>query len=118
MKYCPNKKKQSGFGQPPAAFRQPPAAFGQYHYQKSFERNPQQKKKVFNQPKDAQTFRKSNRFRHHPKARVAYIEDIEEEGEDEEEDNVPSLAARTACLSEEQREQWVKEMKDMGINFQ
>ena len=113
---CPKKKRQFGFGQPPAAFGQPPAAFGQYHYQKPFKPNPQFKKKTFNQPKNTQGFRKSQRFKHHPKARVAYIDDIEEE-EEEEEESVPSLAARTARLSEEQREQWVQEMKDMGINF-
>jgi hypothetical protein len=36
----------------------------------------------------------------------------------EEEEEVQSLAVRTAKLSDEQKEQWVSEMKDIGINFQ
>jgi hypothetical protein len=46
------------------------------------------------------------------------IEEVEEEEEEEEpEEDVPSLAIRTARLSEDQREQWLTEMRDMGINF-
>jgi hypothetical protein len=36
----------------------------------------------------------------------------------EEEEEVQSLAVCTAKLSDEQKEQWVSEMKDVGINFQ
>jgi hypothetical protein len=36
----------------------------------------------------------------------------------EEEEEVQSLAVRTAKLSDKQKEQWVFEMKDVGINFQ
>jgi hypothetical protein len=36
----------------------------------------------------------------------------------EEEEEVQSLAVHTAKLSDEQKEQWVSEMKDIGINFQ
>ena len=32
-------------------------------------------------------------------------------------DDVPSLAARTAKLNEGQRETWLKEMRQLGINF-
>jgi hypothetical protein len=36
----------------------------------------------------------------------------------EEEEEVQSLVVRTAKLSDEQKEQWVSKMKDVGINFQ
>jgi hypothetical protein len=36
----------------------------------------------------------------------------------EEEEEVQSLTVRTAKLSDKQKEQWVSEMKDVGINFQ
>jgi hypothetical protein len=43
---------------------------------------------------------------------------VEEDRENEDEDSdVASLAARTARLSENQHEQWVQEMNDMGIHF-
>jgi hypothetical protein len=43
---------------------------------------------------------------------------VEEGGENEDEDSdVASLAARTARLSKNQREQWVQEMNNMGIHF-
>jgi hypothetical protein len=53
-----------------------------------------------------------------------YIEEVEE-GEDNEvsdaptsrDGKVPDLAACTAQLSEDQREQWIEEMNIMGINF-
>ena len=52
------------------------------------------------------------------RARAAHIEEIEEQEEEEsEDDDVPSLAARTARLSEGGREQWIQEMNDLGINF-
>jgi len=121
-KDCPNQKKQfnlpkqfsrfdqsssrsdqvrSGYGQPPS---------GSSH---SF------KKKSFNQPKRTSGFRKYNKppqFKYTSQARTAHIEEVEEEEEPKEED-ISSLAARTARLSEDQRDQWVNEMKDIGINF-
>jgi len=45
--------------------------------------------------------------------RSAHIEEI---SEDDEED-IPELAARAAKFNEGQREQWVEEMKSLGINF-
>jgi hypothetical protein len=43
---------------------------------------------------------------------------VEEGKENEDKDSdVASLAACTARLSEDQREQWVQEMNDMGIHF-
>jgi hypothetical protein len=55
---------------------------------------------------------------------MAYIEEVEE-GEDKEvsdaptsrDSEVPDLAAHTARLSEDQREQWIEEINTMGINF-
>jgi hypothetical protein len=35
----------------------------------------------------------------------------------EEEEEVQSLAVRTARLTDEKKEQWVSEMRDVGINF-
>lgn len=68
-----------------------------------------------------------NQFKSHyvkPQARVASIEEIEEESDqdeeeeyDEEQSDIPSIAARTAKFSEEEREQWLQEMRDRGINF-
>jgi hypothetical protein len=50
---------------------------------------------------------------------AAHIEEIVEEEEENEDKNndVASLAAHTARLSEDQCEQWVQEMNDMGIHF-
>jgi len=47
---------------------------------------------------------------------VTSIEEIVEDSDDENED-IPSLAACTAKFNEGQREQWVQEMKSLGINF-
>jgi len=46
-------------------------------------------------------------------ARSAHIEEI---NEDDEED-IPELATQAAKFNEGQREQWVEEMKSLGINF-
>jgi len=46
-------------------------------------------------------------------ARSAHIEEI---SKDDEED-IPELAAQAAKFNEGQREQWVEEMKSLGINF-
>jgi hypothetical protein len=87
-----------------------------------FSRPPQQgKKKPFNRPKQGSGFRKFNKPKPHrlgynPQARVASIEEIDSDEENEAPD-VPSLAARTARLSEEQREDWLQEMRDLGMDF-
>ena len=66
-----------------------------------FSKPPQQgKKKPFNRPKQSSGFRKFNKPKPHrlgynPQARVASIEEIESDEENEAPD-VPSLAARTA----------------------
>ena len=81
------------------------------------------KKKFFGSPKPTQGFRKSNKPRQYtPRVRTATIEEAEEdEYQDDyygEEEEVQSLAVRTAKLSDDQKELWVSEMKDVGINFQ
>jgi hypothetical protein len=81
------------------------------------------KKKFFGSPKPTQGYRKSNKPRFTPRIRAATIEEVVEDDyldDDlyEEEEEVQSLAVRTAKLSDEQKEQWVSEMKDIGINFQ
>jgi hypothetical protein len=87
-----------------------------------FSKPPQQgKRKPFNRPKQSSGFRKSNKPKPHclgynPRARVASIEEIDSDEENEAPD-VPSLAARTAKLSEEQREDWLQEMRDLGMDF-
>jgi hypothetical protein len=81
------------------------------------------KKKFFRPLKPTQGYRKSNRpCQYTPRVRAATIEEMEEDDYQddyyEEEEEVQSLPVRTAKLSDEQKEQWVSEMKDVGINFQ
>ena len=64
-----------------------------------------------------QVFRKKNQFSYKPQIRTAYIEDAEEQENEDEQEYIKSLAARTTKLLDNQREQWVKEMHNMGINF-
>src|ERR1700677_2602091 len=128
---CPNKKTQA-FKRPYQLDRQfrsnqrPPfqgdsrfkkKPFGQYNQQKPF-----------NQPKRTQGSSKYNNPRYTPQARVASIQEVDEDygyedygygdQEEEEEENVHSLAIRTAKLSDEQREEWVAQMNKVGIHFQ
>jgi hypothetical protein len=113
---CPAKKKQSfrsnqrSFRSDQQSFQSGPSPSGSGQYFK---------KKSYGPPKRTQGFRKSNKpFKYTPQIRVAQIEEVEEEEEEEEpEEDVPSLAIRTARLFEDQREQWLTEMRDMGINF-
>ena len=42
---------------------------------------------------------------------------MHEDSDDDDEDDIPSLAARAAKFNEGEREQWVEEMKALGINF-
>ena len=127
---CPNKKTQAFKRpyQPDRQFRsnqRPPfqgdsrfkkKPFGQYNQQKPF-----------NQPKRTQGFRKYNKPKYTPQARVASIQEVDEDygyedygygdQEEEEEENGRSLAIRTAKLSDEQREEWVAQMNKVGIHF-
>jgi Retrotransposon gag protein/Zinc knuckle len=117
---CPQKKKQfsrpdqsrsrSNQGRP--GYGQSPSGSSQ-GFQKKF----------FSSPKPTQGYRKSNRQRQYtPRVRAATIEEVEEDDYQddyyEEEEEVQSLAVRTAKLSDEQKERWVSEMQDVGINFQ
>jgi hypothetical protein len=110
---CPAKKKQSFrsnqrlFRSDQQSFRSGPSPSGSGQYFK---------KKSFGLPKRTQGFRKSNKpFKYTPQIHVAQIEEVEKEEEPEE--DVPSLAIHTVRLSEDQHEQWLTEMRDMGINF-
>jgi hypothetical protein len=81
------------------------------------------KKKFSTPPKPTQGYRKSNKPRYTPRVHAATIEEVEEDdylNDDlyEEEEEVQSLTVRTAKLSDEQKKQWVSEMKDVGINLQ
>jgi hypothetical protein len=40
-----------------------------------------------------------------------------QESDDEDEEDIPSLTTHTAKFNDEQCEQWVEEMKALGINF-
>jgi hypothetical protein len=70
----------------------------------------------YNQPKK-RTFVKPIKFGHQAQsyARSANIEEVDEESNDEE--DIPTVAARASKFDEGQREQWVQEMKNLGINF-
>ena len=109
-KYCPKKKNQNAQYQP----QYKPKLQWQTHIQ-----NPP--KKSYEKQKG---FRKRNKpFQRVQQIRSAHIEEIKEEEEEDEpnedhgQENISSLAARTARLSEDQREKWVQEMNAMGINF-
>ena len=84
----------------------------------------QSKKKSFDKSKTRKGSKKLGPVKpywagYQPRARTASIEEMDSEDEEEEqgEDDIPSLAARTARLSENQREDWLKEMDNMGIHF-
>ena len=109
-KYCPKKKNQNT------------------QYQPQYKPKPQWQTHSQNPPKKSyekqKGFRKQNKpFQRVQQIRSARIEEIEEEekedefNEDHGQENISSLAAHTARLSEDQREKWVQEMNAMGINF-
>jgi hypothetical protein len=77
---------------------------------------PQSVPHKYNQPRQKRTFQKPQRFRQPSQsfARTASIEEVESNDEDEE--DIPSLATHTAKFSDGQHEQWVEEMKALGIN--
>jgi hypothetical protein len=68
----------------------------------------------FNQPRK-RTFGKSTKFGQPSQsyARTASIEEVDSDQEDE----IHTSAARVSQFDEQQREQWVQEMKSLGINF-
>jgi hypothetical protein len=105
---CTNRKKQS-YGQSNRGYQYKP------RFDQDRKPNPQFNRKPFGSKPMGQ-FRKKNQF-HKPQIRAAYIEDDEEGKNQDEEEYVETLAIRTAKLSDDQRDQWVKEMHNMGINF-
>jgi len=87
----------------------------QYKSKNTFQSTPQK----YNQPrKFKKMFPKPTKLGQPSQsyARSASIEEVMEESDNENED-VPSLAAQTAKFNEGQCEQWVQEMKSLGINF-
>jgi hypothetical protein len=61
----------------------------------------------------------------HQQAKIRAIEDSDDESDLDTDDkestetitDIPSIAEHTACFTEEEREQWVLEMKNQGVNF-
>ena len=108
-KYCPKKNQNAQYQ---------PQYKPKLQWQTSSQNPP---KKSYEKQKG---FRKRNKpFQHTQQIHSAHIEEIEEEEEEDEleedhgQENISSLADRTARLSEHQREKWVQEMNAMGINF-
>jgi hypothetical protein len=68
----------------------------------------------YNQPRK-HTFTKPTKFGSQTQtyARTASIEEVD----DDQEEDISSSAARVSQFDEEQREQWVQEMKNLGISF-
>jgi len=76
-----------------------------------------------------QGFRKSNKqglkFGYYPQGHIASIEEVEEERDENEEYQEgyqesyepPSLAARTARLSDDQKEEWLQELDSLNVHF-
>ena len=108
---CPKKKQQFGQSNQSSSYK-PQDNQLRTTYKPIF------KKKPFGSKPMGQGFRKKNQFNYKPQIRTAYIKDAEEQGNEDEQEYIRSLAARIAKLSDDQREQWVEEMRDMGINFQ
>jgi hypothetical protein len=69
----------------------------------------------FNQPR-RRTFNKSTKFGQ-PSQTYARTAQIEEVDDDSDEEDIPTSAARVSKFDEGQREQWIKEMEKLGINF-
>ena len=121
-KDCPNQKKQFNLPKQFSWFDQSSSRSNQVH--SGYGQQPSRlshsfKKKSFNQPKRTSGFRKNNKpslFKYTSQARTAHIEEVEEVEEPKEED-ISSLTTHMARLSEDQHDQWVNEMKDIGINF-
>ena len=109
-KHCPNKKSQNHQSEP--QYRPKP------QWQQSGQNQGYKKKPTKPHSQRTHGFRKHNQqYRRAPQIRSARIEEIDEIEEYEDDNDVASLAARTAKLSDGQHEQWVQDMKAMGINF-
>jgi hypothetical protein len=61
------------------------------------------------------------KFGYYPQGRIASIEEVEEEGDKnegyQESYEPPSLAACTARLSDNQKEEWLQELDSLDIHF-
>ena len=106
---CPNKKYQHSQSQ----YRLPPSSYGQSPSQSG--------RKPFNKPQShsshrpkPQGFRKYNKPRGFGAARSATIEEMDS---DQDSIDPPSLAARTAKLSDDQKEEWLQELDGYGVSF-
>jgi hypothetical protein len=47
-----------------------------------------------------------------------FFEEVESEDESNDQPNIAQIAAQTASFSDEECEQWAKEMQKNGVNFQ
>ena len=105
---CPDRKEQ-------------PFKSTQHPKKGSF--TPRPSKQPFKQrsypPKRTQGFRKSNKPKGYfnMNAHVASIEEVSSDEEDNEDEEIPFLAACTAQLSKEQRETLLEEIQDINTNF-
>jgi hypothetical protein len=98
-RYCPNKKR----GKENQSFKSTSSKHGSWR------------------PRTGNTTYKTP-FRRYENARSAHIEEVEDDEQQEEENppdlDIQDLAVRTAAFSDEQKEQWVEAMKDLGVDFQ
>jgi hypothetical protein len=94
----------------------------------SFKRTPFQSNSTWRQ-RTGNNQRKGNTQNRRPftrfeSARSAHIEEIEDDNDEPQDENAPpnldvhDLAARAASFSNEQREEWIEAMKDLGVDFQ
>jgi hypothetical protein len=102
---CPQKKYQ----QPQSQYRPPPSSY------RSSSSNSGRKpfKPQSHRPKP-QGFRKFNKPRGFGAARSATIEEMDS---DQDSIDPPTLAARTAKLSDDQKEEWLHELDGYGVSF-
>ena len=106
---CPQKKYQHLQSQ----YRSPPSSYGSstfYLGRKPFNR-PQSRPPPRPKP---QGFRKFNKPRKFGAARSATIEEMDS---DQDSIDPPALAARTAKLSDDQKEEWLQELNGYGVSF-
>src|SRR5947208_7313760 len=103
-KNCPFKQKQQQFSRPKT---------GQPNWRTT---TPSQSTPRKSNQFKKRTFQKPQRFGQ-PSQSFARTANIQEVHDEDDEEDVPSLAARAANFNDGQHEQWVEEMKALGINF-
>jgi len=107
---CPERKAQEALHKPKPHFNP----------KSQFKRKPQgQSKRSFHKSKTPH-----HRHGYTPQARVASIEEISSDSDNDDDDydqsdnnEAASLAARVVKLGDDQKEEWVKEMRRIGIHF-